>query len=206
MIYDLSSSSQSNEILQYKAYRAAMRSLLPRNTRHKLRLSNHQMPNLMELVELENQVNPANPFQVLRVPDLFDRSPDYVPTGQSNFNIPFNSISRHLTLPIPSHPIRPNNPLLTMTVQGQVGSHDEFPQTEGYRPIAGYFSQSAPCDRIMRIWFQECAFKDAPDSYYHKSAAKLFPPGTGVEGKMLPTATYIGNMLKASEPLSQHYQ
>jgi hypothetical protein len=96
------------------------------------------------------------------------------------------------------------------TEQGLVTADQQYPQTEGYQPKQGYFSQSPECDRIMRQWFDLCAFADAPGSYYFKGAAKLFPPGDGtLKGKFksgnFNTANFIGNVLKNRQPIQQMY-
>jgi len=85
---------------------------------------------------------------------------------------------------------------------GQVQPNHEYPETEGYRPPNGYFEQSEDCDQVMRMWFDDCAFLDAPGSIYHLTPDAIFPAG-GPVGDVMPTAKYIGNLLKkvsADEP------
>jgi hypothetical protein len=52
---------------------------------------------------------------------------------------------------------------------GKVLPNDLTPFTEGYRPpLHGYFQQSAECDQFLRLWADQCAFKDEGENVYHK--------------------------------------
>ena len=89
---------------------------------------------------------------------------------------------------------------------GEVTSKHEFPLTEGYRPRDGYFSQKPECEKVMRQFLEDCAFKAKSDSFYFKSAAKMFPTGTDQTSTGRPnTMTYIGNVIQNMAPLVQSY-
>jgi len=102
------------------------------------------------------------------------------------------------------------DPAYKPTEKGRVRANDPFPETEGYRPPHGYFTQSSGCDQVMRMWMDGCAFIDNPQSIYYMTPDKLFPPG-GVDAKtgVLTTSTYIGNVMKKNkedEPRSRSHQ
>jgi len=89
------------------------------------------------------------------------------------------------------------------TTVGQAKPWDWHAGVEGFRPTAGYFMQDPGCDRLMRIWFDTCAFIDASDSVFHHTPDRPFPTGAVDDG--VNTAKYIGNLLKQdfeSEPRS----
>lgn len=88
---------------------------------------------------------------------------------------------------------------------GKVEAEHEYPGTEGYRPADGYFSQSEPCERLMRMWTERCAFKEHKDSLYWKGADKLYPTAAPGGDKPLSTSNYIGNLMAQAAPLSQKY-
>ena len=93
------------------------------------------------------------------------------------------------------------------TEVGKVQAEHEYPATEGYRPVDGYFSQSEPCDRMMHMWTEHCAFKEHKDSLYWKGAEKLYPTAKeGKDGKPISTSNYIGNLIAQSAPLSQKFK
>lgn len=51
---------------------------------------------------------------------------------------------------------------------GKVLPNDLTPFTEGYRPPKhGYFQQSGECDQLLRMWTDQCAFKEETENVYH---------------------------------------
>ena len=76
-----------------------------------------------------------------------------------------------------------------VTIGGENGG--EYPETEGYHPPGGYFKQSYQCDALMRLWFNKCAFVDAPGSMFWKNHLSVFP--TKEEGET--SSTFVGNIL-----------
>ena len=81
----------------------------------------------------------------VRMPNILDRSPSYEPTGVVDDRLAYCD-SYELC-----------------AAAGEVNNDHEFPGTEGYRPSRGYFEQNPCCDRLMRVWMEDCAFKDFPD-------------------------------------------
>jgi len=93
------------------------------------------------------------------------------------------------------------------TTVGQPRPHDWHPHLEGFRPPGGYFMQDPGCDRLMRIWLDTCSFSDQKTSVYWQTPDHIFP--TGDLEEEVPTAKYIGNLLKQdfeSEPRSHSAQ
>ena len=86
------------------------------------------------------------------------------------------------------------------TVVGVVTSKHEVPQTEGYRPALGYFSQTSECDELMHVLMGECFFKEFEDSYYHKGAGTLFK-----DGKPGSSSKYVENLMGNMGPEIQLY-
>lgn len=78
-----------------------------------------------------------------------------------------------------------------------------FPETEGYAPPNGYFSQTPECDALMRLWMDDCAFAEEPGSVYHRDPAKMFPTGTADENGRMKTSVYLGNLLKNLETVNE---
>ena len=55
----------------------------------------------------------------------------------------------------------------------------------------------------MRLWLDDCAFVEEPDSAYHRDPSKMFPTGTADGNGRMETAVYIGNLLKNLEAVNK---
>ncbi len=67
----------------------------------------------------------------------------------------------------------------------------EYPETGGYHPPNGYFLQTPTCDAAMRLWFNKCAFLDAPGSVFWKNSLSLFK----AKGEAESSGNFIANLL-----------
>lgn len=84
---------------------------------------------------------------------------------------------------------------------GKVSATDLTPMTEGYRPtLHGYFQATAECDQFLRMWADQCAFKDEAQNIYHKAPAPFFQPGE--DGNRKSSATYLSEVMNAWEETS----
>ena len=84
---------------------------------------------------------------------------------------------------------------------GKVSATDLTPMTEGYRPpLHGYFQASPECDQFLRMWADQCAFKDEAQNIYHKAPAPFFQPGE--DGARKSSATYLSEVMGKWEEAS----
>lgn len=87
---------------------------------------------------------------------------------------------------------------------GKVRPNDLTPFTEGYRPpLHGYFQQSAECDQFLRMWSDQCAFKDEGSNVYHSGPKNFFE--NGADGERQSASTYLKGVMEKWEKQSDMY-